>query len=424
MNSKLTFGELVNLLALRSGFSRRICEDFLKSLFSTVTTALENGENVRIKGFGSFRITEIGARKSVNVTTGEDYEIPPHRRVSFLPSKELAAAVNLPFEAFEAVEISDDISDSELEEAGTKPLSSPNRPNETQQNDIPEDSPEQQLTAPEAIPAQESDATEEYDLEAESDENTEDEPEAEAKESQDAPEENAVITAEPTGDSSAALREPEMEIVVETIVKASAHESAQHQTSVIPSDADSTSETSSHVKPKKPDHRIWAFLIGMICGAVLAIVGITLASRHGIAAMPEEITEAAAAQTEDETVLAAVTVTEEEALPQKPDTIKPVEKRKESAAASVDTKASDAPVYDTISTTRYLTTMAKEHYGNYNLWPYIYEENKAILGHPDRIRPGTRVVVPPLSKYGVNPANPDDIAKAKRMGVEIYARYK
>ncbi len=38
--------------------------------------------------------------------------------------------------------------------------------------------------------------------------------------------------------------------------------------------------------------------------------------------------------------------------------------------------------------------MAKEHYGNYNLWPYIYEENKAILGHPDRIRPGTKVIVP------------------------------
>ena len=68
--------------------------------------------------------------------------------------------------------------------------------------------------------------------------------------------------------------------------------------------------------------------------------------------------------------------------------------------------------------------MAKDHYGNYNLWPIIYEENKAFLGHPDRIRPGTRVVVPPLSKYGVDPDNPEDIARAKKKGVEIYARYK
>lgn len=93
----------------------------------------------------------------------------------------------------------------------------------------------------------------------------------------------------------------------------------------------------------------------------------------------------------------------------------------------IDTQPSDAPakkVYDYVSTTRYLTTIAKEHYGNYNLWPYIYEENKAFLGHPDRIRPGTRVVVPPLSKYGVNPGDPAAIAEAKRLGVAIYARYK
>ena len=89
----------------------------------------------------------------------------------------------------------------------------------------------------------------------------------------------------------------------------------------------------------------------------------------------------------------------------------------------VPTAPSDKKVYDTISTTRYLTTMAKDHYGNYNLWPYIYKENSKILGHPDRIRPGTKVVIPPLSKYGVDPKNPEDIKKAKKLGVEIYSRY-
>ncbi len=95
---------------------------------------------------------------------------------------------------------------------------------------------------------------------------------------------------------------------------------------------------------------------------------------------------------------------------------------------AVPTKPSDTPepktVYDTVSTTRYLTTIAKEHYGNFNLWPIIYEENKAILGHPDRIKPGTRVVVPPLSKYGIDPSSPADIAKMKEKGKQIYARYK
>ena len=80
--------------------------------------------------------------------------------------------------------------------------------------------------------------------------------------------------------------------------------------------------------------------------------------------------------------------------------------------------------YDTISKTRNLTKMALEYYGNYNLWPYIYEENKDFLGHPDRIKPGTKVVIPPLSKYGVDSKNEEDIIKAKKMGQEIYAKYK
>lgn len=81
-------------------------------------------------------------------------------------------------------------------------------------------------------------------------------------------------------------------------------------------------------------------------------------------------------------------------------------------------------VYDTVSTTRYLTTIAREHYGNFNLWPYIYMENSSILGHPDRITPGTQVVVPSLSKYGVDASNKEDIEEAKKKAREIYSHYK
>lgn len=100
----------------------------------------------------------------------------------------------------------------------------------------------------------------------------------------------------------------------------------------------------------------------------------------------------------------------------------PIEEGEEVAA---ETKPEEGPqIYDRVSTTRYLTTIAREHYGNFNLWPYIYIENESILGHPDRITPGTRVVVPSLSKYGVDPSNPKDIEAAKQKGKEIYARFK
>ncbi|MDE5903471.1 MAG: hypothetical protein K2H21_09685, partial [Muribaculaceae bacterium] len=101
-----------------------------------------------------------------------------------------------------------------------------------------------------------------------------------------------------------------------------------------------------------------------------------------------------------------------------------VPEKDEAAVNAVPTRPSDQPVYDTVTPTSALGTLARKHYGNYHFWPYIYKENEKILGHPDRIRPGTRVVIPPLSKYGVNPNDAADLAKAKRLGAEIYARYK
>ncbi|MDE6341906.1 MAG: hypothetical protein K2K93_06280, partial [Muribaculaceae bacterium] len=122
-------------------------------------------------------------------------------------------------------------------------------------------------------------------------------------------------------------------------------------------------------------------------------------------------------ETEPETDSESVATTDEEI------SVPDAGKTDTEVAKAVATVASDAVVYDKISTTRYLITMAKEHYGNMNLWPYIYEENKHKLGDPDRIRPGTSVVIPPLSKYGIDPKNPKDIEKAKRLGKEIYARF-
>ncbi|MCM1428211.1 MAG: hypothetical protein NC097_00245 [Clostridium sp.] len=82
------------------------------------------------------------------------------------------------------------------------------------------------------------------------------------------------------------------------------------------------------------------------------------------------------------------------------------------------------PIYDVVTTTRYLTTIAQEHYGNYEFWPYIYEENASKLGHPNKIRPGTKVVVPDLKMLGIDTNNPQDEKKARRKGAEIYSRYK
>ena len=190
-----------------------------------------------------------------------------------------------------------------------------------------------------------------------------------------------------------------------------------------------------HTETRRNYRFLLGFACGVACAAVICLCAYLFFFEKWVATVSEEKNTEVSVQAETSGQLTDADVRQ---VP-KPDVLdsdkkdlieasdadsKNEQMAKTEQTAEVPTRPSDEPVYDTITKTRYLTTMAKEHYGNYNLWPYIYEENKAILGHPDRIRPGTKVIVPPLSKYGVNPSDPDDIAKAKKKGVEIYAHYQ
>lgn len=79
------------------------------------------------------------------------------------------------------------------------------------------------------------------------------------------------------------------------------------------------------------------------------------------------------------------------------------------------------PVYDTVTSTRFLTTIARTHYGRKDFWVFIYEANSDILRHPNRIRPGTRVRVPDLGPHAA--ADSATRARAHQLANEIYSRY-
>jgi nucleoid DNA-binding protein len=117
MNNKITLPELVDAIAELTNTSKRVSELFLKELFGVIKERLEQGETVKIKNLGTFKVTEIAARKSVNVNTGEDMEIAAHRRVSFTPDKSLAEAINTPFEGFETIALDDNITEEGEKEA-------------------------------------------------------------------------------------------------------------------------------------------------------------------------------------------------------------------------------------------------------------------------------------------------------------------
>ncbi len=114
MYTKITFVELVDLMAEATSTTKRVCELFLRELFATVTQALIDGETVKVKGIGTFKVTSVKPRKSVNVSTGDAIEIAGHNKLTFTPDKSLAEAVNQPFAQFVSVVLDDAVTDERL----------------------------------------------------------------------------------------------------------------------------------------------------------------------------------------------------------------------------------------------------------------------------------------------------------------------
>ncbi len=82
------------------------------------------------------------------------------------------------------------------------------------------------------------------------------------------------------------------------------------------------------------------------------------------------------------------------------------------------------PIIDTITTTKYLTTIARRHYGQKDYWVYIYDANADHLRHPDRIKPGTTLIIPPISSLPLSADTAKNIANARARAAQIYNKYK
>jgi len=114
-DQRLTPADLASALARRGSLPRRYCEDFVRSFFDVIEDGLVHDNLVKIKGFGTFKIVDIDARESVNVSTGERFEIASHTKVSFTPDAALRDAVNKPFVAFQTVILNEGTDTKDME---------------------------------------------------------------------------------------------------------------------------------------------------------------------------------------------------------------------------------------------------------------------------------------------------------------------
>lgn len=408
MNTRITLTKMAQLLADKHGRNKKDYEDILKAFFLQIASALEAGDSVRVKGFGSFKLSRVQTRKSVDVSSGEDTEIPAHSRIVFVPAKDFASAVNAPFEMFETIELEENLLEDELAEA------------EAEGNEFQvQTAQSEMIIEEEKMDELKSEYPAEFDKPHDADSSDKNET------PQDGDSYDETVPSDET-ETPAESEPEESEISQESNSSEEKKEERNAPIEIAPS-GEYHKHSFGH-----------GFLFG--CLTSVAIVLLTVVAlwifnddfadfcnsklRHSGKVSTEQLAklEPAPESAENEIPMAeAETETKEDVAEEVSQEV--TQPAAESSNDEVPTQPSDAPEYDTITKTRYLGTMAKQHYGNYHLWPYIYKENEKILGHPDRIRPGTRVVIPKLSKYGVDAKNPKDIERAKRLGVEIYSRY-
>lgn len=105
MDAKLNQSDLISLFAKGCNISVAKAESFVKNFFDLIIEGLEQDGIVKINGLGTFKVTDVASRGSVNVNTGEKIEIKGHRKLTFIPADALKEQVNLPFAMFEPVEV-------------------------------------------------------------------------------------------------------------------------------------------------------------------------------------------------------------------------------------------------------------------------------------------------------------------------------
>ena len=94
---------------------KKTCEAFARTLFEVVEEALLTDKFVKVKGFGTFKLVAVSDRESVNINTGERFQIEGHTKVSFVPDNVLKDEINRPFAHFETIDLSDDTEQAELD---------------------------------------------------------------------------------------------------------------------------------------------------------------------------------------------------------------------------------------------------------------------------------------------------------------------
>lgn len=107
--------DIAAVLAVKHGLPQKEADSFLSHVIDVLNDALRDEKLVKVKGLGTFKVTSVNARASVDVNTGERIVIEGREKISFTPETSMRDWVNRPFAQFETVVVNEGVNFDEID---------------------------------------------------------------------------------------------------------------------------------------------------------------------------------------------------------------------------------------------------------------------------------------------------------------------
>lgn len=114
--SKSSLSVLAKAVASKRGLTQAEAERFIATMFEVAGDGIQGDKLLKMKWLGTFKITSVKDRESVDVNTGERILIEGRDKISFTPDNILKEIINKPFAQFETVVVNDGIDFSDIDE--------------------------------------------------------------------------------------------------------------------------------------------------------------------------------------------------------------------------------------------------------------------------------------------------------------------
>lgn len=424
MNAKLTFADIVDLFAAKTGQNKKDAEKVLRELLDVMASNICQDGILKLRDFGTFKVVEVSSRESVDVNTGAKIEIASHKKLSFVPDKNLKELVNKPFSLFEPELLKEGVTFDQMELDTLSEEENEDCENEMSDSSVLEDT-------------------------------------TQLIDSSDSVEDNPIPVVEETSSSEAVPldvinedKNPVAEDIAPRIVE-------QGKNPVAIEDEKPTAiDTPAKEEPKEaePELFIWktapiddeiqsntvkiwwvaiACLIFLILGGFISYIfyGRDNSSPDQLWNSPVATVDSSSAHQLDTASAGIVnegldSLESLESVPPavqhqpRPDTVK-----KEKPQVAVAKKAETAPKVQQPKTSKGVTevisggstfrTLALKHYGSKEFWVYIYLANKDKVPHPNMLRSGLELLIPNAASLGIDVNDSASIKRAKQLSEKV-----